>query len=637
MKKSFFFLLLLVLSLALLSSCNTGSDESGTGTDLEIRENVSYYTQDDGTYLAVVSGKSEITSFHITATRNDIPITEVCIENNVTRIPSDALLDCIYLKSLTVGKDTTLIEGGAFAALSNLESLTFYPLENNLSYYFSSGGSDAASVFPSSFGQVRIAEGAEKITASVFKDCRTLTSIIIPDTVTEIEASAFENCKSLTAIELPSSLRDIDIDAFRGCDSLQYNEYEGGLYLGNKDNPYLALARAKDTYVTEFEIHGTAKFILDRAFEGCTYLDRITIPEGVTSIGTTAFEGCTGITIYCEGSFRFPDYWRGDAPVIQNCRTNIYSDDGFFYERIDGIKYAFNGHEAWVARQPNGITEARIANSIKLNGVTCGVVGIEDYAFRDCTTLTSVIFPSSVTYVEIGTGTFTGCTALTDITLPENLKRISNNAFEGCEDLTGIIIPKGVPAIEKSVFAGCKSLTSLTLPEGLTHVYDHAFDGCESLASLSLPETLTNVACGAFDGCQSLPLTEYKGALYLGSAANPYLCLVRAVDTEINVCTVNDAARIIQGGAFDGCSALTSVTVSASVEGIGDYAFRGCENLKSIIIPKGVIYFGIYAFESCDSLDKIYCEATYKPYAWAENWNVSGSSRIMTIWGYRAY
>ena len=125
-----------------------------------------------------------------------------------------------------------------------------------------------------------------------------------------------------------------------------------------------------------------------------------------------------------------------------------------------------------------------------LNGIT----SIRNYAFRSCTSLTSITIPEGVT--SIGASAFSGCTLLTSITIPEGVTSIGNYAFSGCRSLTSITIPEGVTSIGEYVFWGCTSLTSITIPEGVTSIGANAFLDCP-IPNLTLPSTLQSIGSSA--------------------------------------------------------------------------------------------------------------------------------------------
>ena len=141
---------------------------------------------------------------------------------------------------------------------------------------------------------------------------------------------------------------------------------------------------------------------------------------------------------------------------------------------------------------------------IYYNSVNCytsdDVIG--NYAFSDCSGLTSLILPSNVT--SIGYSAFYGCIRLTSLTLPSSVTSIGSSAFEGCRSLTSLILPSSVTSIGSSAFYGCSGLTSLTLPSSVTSIGWATFSGCSGLASLTLPSSVTSIGKSAFEGCSGL-------------------------------------------------------------------------------------------------------------------------------------
>ena len=325
---------------------------------------------------------------------------------------------------------------------------------------------------------LRFAGGSrlKKIGNSAFQLCSGLTSVRIPESVTEIESSAFRDCYSLSSITIPEGVTSIEGLAFNACRSLSSVRIpEGVTSIGNW------------------------------AFSGCSSLTGITIPEGVTSIGWYAFQGCSSLT-----SITIPKR----------------------------------------------------------------VTSIGDSAFRGCSSLTSMRIPEGVT--SIGNGVFSDCSGLTSITISESVTSIGWSAFSGCSSLTSMRIPEGVTSIESDAFRDCSSLTSMRIPEGVTSIENGTFSHCSSLSSITIPEGVTSIGWSAFSGCSSL--------------------------TSI---TIPEGVTSMGDSAFSGCSSLTSITIPEGVTNIGEYAFRNCSSLSSITIPEGVTSIGVKAFSGCSCLTSV--------------------------------
>ena len=125
-----------------------------------------------------------------------------------------------------------------------------------------------------------------------------------------------------------------------------------------------------------------------------------------------------------------------------------------------------------------------------------------NYVFYDCSGLTSLTIPSSVT--SIGGRAFKGCSGLTSLTIPSSVTSIGYGAFKGCSGLTSLTIPSGVTSIDDWVFYGCSGLTSLTIPSSVTSIGGYAFEGCSGLTSLTIPSGVTSIGKCAFEGCSGL-------------------------------------------------------------------------------------------------------------------------------------
>ena len=200
-----------------------------------------------------------------------------------------------------------------------------------------------------------------------------------------------------------------------------------------------------------------------------------------------------------------------------------------------------------------------IPSTVSYNNQVYSVTSIRDYAFFNCSSLTSITIPEGVT--SIGNYTFENCSSLTSITIPEGVTSIRIYTFENCSSLTSITIPSGVTSIGERAFQGCSSLTSITIPESVTSIEQHAFQDCSALTSITIPSGVTSI--GKF--------------------------------------------------VFSGCSGLTSITIPSGVTSIGEYAFEYCKSLTSITIPEGVESIGNAAFTRCLNLTSFVVFATNPP------------------------
>ena len=294
----------------------------------------------------------------------------------------------------------------------------------------------------------------------------------------------------------------------------------------------------------------------DNAFNGCTGLTSVEIPNSVTSIGDNAFYRCTGLKSLTIGNL------------------------------VESIGYAaFAGCEGLTSLTiPNSVTSIGLCafdgcKGLKSVEIPNSVTSIGEYAFSGCTGLTSLTIPNSVT--SIGEYAFSGCTCLT--TINWNAVNVisypyysNNHPFNNCTNLSTVVFGEDVETIPSSAFVICTSLTSLTIGNSVTSIGDNAFSGCTGLTSVEIPNSVTSIGVAAFANCEDL--------------------------TSL---TIGNSVKSIGRFAFFCCHSVTSLTIPNSVTSIGNDAFNGCTGLTSLTIPNSVTSIGNNAFSGCTGLTKI--------------------------------
>ena len=212
---------------------------------------------------------------------------------------------------------------------------------------------------------------------------------------------------------------------------------------------------------------------------------------------------------------------------------------------------------------------------------------------------------------EIGDYAFLNCSKLTSIVIPDSITSIGNFVFSNCSKLTSIVIPDSVESIGRYAFLNCSKLTSIVRPDSVTSIGDWAFSSCGGLTSIVIPDSVGSIGVASFAGCNSLTkiIVDEDNAYYKSIDGNLYSkdgkTLVQyAIGKTGTTFTIPDSVEVLGDRAFADCDSLATVTIGNSVEVLGDYVFYYCSNLTSIVIPDSVTSIGEGAF-ACSSLTSI--------------------------------
>ena len=371
-------------------------------------------------------------------------LKSVTIPNSVKRIGSHAFSDCTSLSSVIIPSGVTCLGAFAFYGCSSLQNVTIRGEISDVEY---------------------ISSAPSNINGNVFKNCNN--NLTVTFNCASICEFCLFNSESVRSIVIGSEVTSIGRDAFTG--TAWYNNQANGLvYAGNFAYKY----KGTMTSQTNLSIQYGTKGIVDRAFEGCSYLKSVTIPNTVTYIGNWAFWNC-----YNLKSVTIPSNvtYIGDCAFMNCGLTSVtipsnvtYIGNSAFtnseYGEIANITVA-NGNTVYDSRNN--------CNAIIHSGTNELIVGCKN-----------TVIPNSVT--SIGSSAFDLCYNMTSITIPNSVTSIGNGAFNGCSGLTSINFPASVTSIDDNAFIYCSGLTSITMPNSVTSIGNSAFYGCVNLTSVTV-------------------------------------------------------------------------------------------------------------------------------------------------------
>lgn len=333
--------------------------------------------------------------------------------------------------------------------------------------------------------------------------------------------------------------------------------------------------------LVNLELPESVNSIGNYAFRNCSKLVKMVIPKNVVQIGGSIFSGCSSLeelTIPFIGGY------------LNSSQVSATSLFGYIFGTSN-----YNG--AYPAEQWYPAKSITYYLPSALKKVTINKGFLLDGAFRNCSSLVSIILPKNIT--EISTCAFLGCTGLTSISIPSGVTSIEYSAFSGCTGLTSITFPSGITTIGSSSFYGCTGLTNITIPPGVKKIEDTAFSGCTGLTSITLHSGVTTIGHKAFANCSGLTIIT----LPIGVTTIEFGAFLDC--TGLTNITLPIGLTTIGNSAFLGCSNLTSINISVGVTTIGNSAFSGCSKLTNIIIPDSVGSIGENVFSGCSNLKEL--------------------------------
>lgn len=384
---------------------------------------------------------------HLYFGKDEIEVKTLRVPENITTIPQYAFAGGENIDSIFIPASVREIRAKAFLNCKNLKQVQFASVADLAHISFGSKEANPLYYFPHIYVDNTEAE---------------ITVLNVPDDVIAISPYAFINCAGITKVSIPNSVKSIGSDAFNGCKniySVNYPSTDALSYIAYDNENSNPLRYAQIVFVNGIDQSSLTiqRNVNAYAFYGSKWLEKVTICNGVKSIGTAAFRECT------------------------NLKTVTFES-----EELESIgNDAFNGCTS--------MTDVVLPSSLKTIGVA---------AFRNCWQLKQITIPESTT--TIGNETFFGCGQLQKAVINAKISTTPKGMFCSCTKLADVYLNKNIRVINESAFSGCASLISLPKNGTIREIYNEAFKDCNGFKELTLPDSIKTIGKRAFQNCKNL-------------------------------------------------------------------------------------------------------------------------------------
>ena len=591
----------------------------------------------EGSKLATIGGS---------AFRGCTALTELTLPDGMQTIYGNAFRDCSALASVYLPDSISYMSGSAFSGCSKVvlsvganSYAKDFAVNNGIKYVerqvgvIASGSCGANAKWEVSSDGILNITGSGALTSPkvasgiAWYDYRSMIRVVNIDAgITNLPDFAFFGCTALETVNFTenSSLTTIGGSALRGC-----------------------------TALTELTLPDGVQTIYGNAIRDCSALTSVYLPDSISYMSASVFSGCANVVLSVGENSYAKDFAVNNSIKYVERQTGVIASgscgtDAAWELSSDGTLNITGSGALTNAKVASDTAWHSYRSMIRVVNISAGITNLPDFAFFGCTSLEAVNFAENSSLTTIGGSALRGCSALTELTLPDGIQTIYGNAFRDCTALTSVYLPDSVSYMASSAFSGCANVVlsvgansyakefavnnGIQYTERQTGVIASGSCGTDAAWKLSSDGTLNITGSGALTNAKVASDTAWYNYRHMIRVVNVDAGITNLPDFAFYGCTAletvnfaeNSSLTTIGGSALRGCSALTELVLPDGLKTVYGNALRDCSALTSVYLPDSVSYMASSAFSGCANVVLSVAEGSY-----AEQWAITNNVKYV--------